>query len=155
VVNLSGTFRRQVNSRYSSVKALPTIQSLAMMLVCDGGVSVRCGNRLSIEETRDRAKARESSHISILDHPFFAYLRSSDLHGLDFLGITPVSNGTWNSDHGRVMLKPPGEAEFGSAGTQPDKGYPGRRCAKGASGPGLEFRPGATVFLPLDIVAMP
>ena len=34
-----------------------------------------------------------------------------------------------------VILDAPGETESGSAGTQPDKGYPGRRCAKGASGP--------------------
>lgn len=33
------------------------------------------------------------------------------------------------------MLILPGETESGSAGTQPDKGYPGRRCAKGAVGP--------------------
>src|SRR5947209_19792696 len=29
-----------------------------------------------------------------------------------------------------------GETASGSAGTQPDKGYPARRCAKGASAPG-------------------
>jgi hypothetical protein len=33
------------------------------------------------------------------------------------------------------MLPAPGEAESGSAGVQPDKEYPGRRCADGASGP--------------------
>jgi hypothetical protein len=32
-------------------------------------------------------------------------------------------------------LSSPGEAESGSAGVQPDKEYPGRRCADGASGP--------------------
>jgi len=29
----------------------------------------------------------------------------------------------------------PGETESGSAGTQPDQGYPGRRCAQGTAGP--------------------
>jgi hypothetical protein len=32
-----------------------------------------------------------------------------------------------------ATLGPPGEAESGSAGVQPDKEYPGRRCADGAS----------------------
>ena len=36
---------------------------------------------------------------------------------------------------GSATLAPPGEAESGSAGVQPDKEYPGRRCADGASGP--------------------
>ena len=40
----------------------------------------------------------------------------------------------------------PGETESGSAGTQPDKGYPGRRCAKGASGPWWEDPSGAVFF---------
>ena len=34
-----------------------------------------------------------------------------------------------------AILPAPGEAESGSAGVQPDKEYPGRRCADGASGP--------------------
>ena len=41
----------------------------------------------------------------------------------------------------------PGETESGSAGTQPDKGYPGRRCAKGASGPGRGDPSGVVFFL--------
>jgi len=36
---------------------------------------------------------------------------------------------------GLAILPRPGEAESGSAGVQPDKEYPGRRCADGASGP--------------------
>ena len=36
---------------------------------------------------------------------------------------------------GSATLSPPGEAESGSAGVQPDEEYPGRRCADGASGP--------------------
>jgi hypothetical protein len=35
---------------------------------------------------------------------------------------------------GLAMLLRPGEAESGSAGVQPDKEYPGRRCADGAAG---------------------
>ncbi len=49
----------------------------------------------------------------------------------------------------------PGETESGSAGTQPDKGYPGRRCAKGVSGPRWETRRGPFFFAPLDTVAIP
>jgi len=33
-----------------------------------------------------------------------------------------------------AIVSRPGEAESGSAGVQPDKEYPGRRCADGASG---------------------
>jgi hypothetical protein len=46
-----------------------------------------------------------------------------------------------------AMLILSGETESGSAGKQPDKGYPDRRCAKGVSGPwrlelpGAAFRP--------------
>lgn len=48
----------------------------------------------------------------------------------------------------------PGEAESGSAGVQPDKEYPGRRCANGASG--LWPNPsGASFLLPLGTGAMP
>ena len=46
-----------------------------------------------------------------------------------------MSNGICNSDVRASMLDLPGETESGSAGTQPDKGYPGLRCANGASGP--------------------
>ena len=38
---------------------------------------------------------------------------------------------------GGSNLRGLGETEPGSAGTQPGKGYPGRRCADGASDPGL------------------
>ena len=41
----------------------------------------------------------------------------------------------WQDGNWIAMLKSLGETESGSAGTQPDKGYPGRRCAKGAVGP--------------------
>ena len=41
----------------------------------------------------------------------------------------------------------PGETESGPAGTQLDKGYPGRRCTKGASGPWWE-NPSGAVFFP-------
>jgi hypothetical protein len=40
----------------------------------------------------------------------------------------------------------PGETESGSAGTQPDKGYPGRRCAKVHRAPAGETRPGSFSF---------
>jgi hypothetical protein len=41
----------------------------------------------------------------------------------------------------------PGEAESGSAGVQPDKEYPGRRCADGASRPPNGYgRVGAYLF---------
>ena len=39
----------------------------------------------------------------------------------------------------------PGETESGSAGTQPDKGYPGRRCAHGTEGPWLRNWLGAAL----------
>ncbi|MBN2024769.1 MAG: NADH-quinone oxidoreductase subunit M [Pirellulales bacterium] len=43
----------------------------------------------------------------------------------DFRGICPVSNGTCGWFLGADILKAPGETESGSAGTQPDEGYPG------------------------------
>ena len=43
----------------------------------------------------------------------------------DFQGISPVSNGTCLWFVSADILEPPGETESGSAGTQPDKGYPG------------------------------
>jgi hypothetical protein len=42
-----------------------------------------------------------------------------------FQGISPVSNGTCLRYASADILEPPGEMESGSAGTQPDKGYPG------------------------------
>jgi hypothetical protein len=47
---------------------------------------------------------------------------------MDFLGITPVSDGGCSRSPLPGKLRVPGEAESGSAGTQPDKEYPGRRC---------------------------
>ena len=56
----------------------------------------------------------------------------------------------------RGILQMPGETEPGSAGTQPGKGYPGRRCANGASGLWWSVSLGAVFFcLPLDTGAMP
>jgi hypothetical protein len=46
-----------------------------------------------------------------------------------------VSNGSWKSRLASAILRLPEETESGSAGKQPDKGYSGRRCANGASGP--------------------
>src|SRR3990172_9130690 len=40
----------------------------------------------------------------------------------------------------------PGETEPGSAGTQPDKGYPGRRCAHGTAGPWRKSLLGAALL---------
>src|SRR5665213_3913054 len=53
------------------------------------------------------------------------------------------------------MLRRPGETESGSAGTQPDKGYSGLRCAKGAPGP-WPLQAARGLFIPsLDIGDMP
>ena len=52
-------------------------------------------------------------------------------------------------------LHRPGETESGSAGTQPDKGYPGLRCAKGASDPCRLTLSGVVSWMPLEIGAMP
>ena len=50
---------------------------------------------------------------------------------VDFSGISPVSNETCTIVAILDTLHLPGETESGSAGTQPDKGYPGLRCANG------------------------
>ena len=65
---------------------------------------------------------------------------------MDFQGITPVSNGSWNMLTEFGILKSSGETESGSAGTQPDKGYPDLRCANGASDPWL-LMPSGVAFL--------
>src|SRR3990172_1091659 len=48
--------------------------------------------------------------------------------------MTRVSEGCKRNVHPLGNLGSPGETESGSAGKQPDKGYPGRGCAEGASG---------------------
>lgn len=59
-----------------------------------------------------------------------------------------MSKGNCGTRADSVTLLLPGETESGSAGTQPDKGYPGRRCAKGAVGPWQVRLSGAFCFLP-------
>ena len=46
-----------------------------------------------------------------------------------------MSNGRGKAAIDVGILRKPGETESGSAAKQPEKGDPGRRCAKGASGP--------------------
>jgi len=53
------------------------------------------------------------------------------------------------------ILTAPGETESGSAGKQPDKGYPGRRCAKVHRAPGGSRCLGPFYQIPLDTGAMP
>jgi hypothetical protein len=45
-----------------------------------------------------------------------------------------MSKGVWQRVPVLGKLLKPGETESGSAGTQPDKEYPGLRCDKGAPG---------------------
>lgn len=46
----------------------------------------------------------------------------------------------------RRIVEGPGEAESGSAGTQPDEEYPGLRCANSASAPWWQSLPGGISF---------
>src|SRR5260370_24554418 len=59
----------------------------------------------------------------------------------------------WRRPMALAILVPPGEAESGSAGVQPDKEYPGRRCADGASGPRGKLQ--GPFFSPSDTRVMP
>src|SRR5260370_17981449 len=59
----------------------------------------------------------------------------------------------WRRPMGLAILVPAGEAESGSAGVQPDKEYPGRRCADGASGPWGKLQ--GPFFSPSDTRVMP
>jgi hypothetical protein len=61
-------------------------------------------------------------------------LRVAPYPALVVKGAVAVGCSCHPADAGRY-LKAPGEAESGSAGVQPDKEYPGRRCAAGASDP--------------------
>jgi len=74
---------------------------------------------------------------------------------VDLSGITPVSNETCT--HVAIMdtLHLLGETESGSAGTQPDKGYPGLRCANDASDPCRLMLSGVVSWMPLDTGVMP
>ena len=51
------------------------------------------------------------------------------------------------SEHGERKLQSSGETESGSAGTQPNKGYLGLRCANGVSGPDRANAPKPSCFL--------
>ena len=82
-------------------------------------------------------------------------LRGSWYVLIDFSGISPVSNETCTIVAIMDTLQLLGETESGSAGTQPDKGYPGLRCANGASDPYRLMLPGVVSWMPLDIGAMP
>ena len=83
------------------------------------------------------------------------YLRGSCSVLMDFSGISPVSNETCTIVAIMDTLQLPGETESGSAGTQPDEGYPGLRCANGASDPCRLTLSGVVSWMPLDIGAMP
>ena len=53
----------------------------------------------------------------------------------DFQGISPVSNGTYLRFASSDTMDLSGETESGSAGTQPDKGYPGSGAPMARRGP--------------------
>ena len=53
------------------------------------------------------------------------------------------------------ILEPSGETESGSAGTQPDKGYPGSGASMARQSPDRKRRQGPFSFLPLDTGPMP
>ena len=55
----------------------------------------------------------------------------------------PGHSNPWPSSGSLFWL---GETESGSAGTHPDKGYPGRRCAPGPKGPWLRHWLGAALW---------
>jgi len=70
-------------------------------------------------------------------------------HPLSWQGfLRHDSGGPWllesRCSSGPIRL--PGETESGSAGTQPDKGYPGRWRAHGARGPWRNTLPGAALL---------
>ena len=65
----------------------------------------------------------------------------------DFQGIAPVSDGGCSIVEDSRRLQMPGKTQYGSAETQPYKGYPGRRCADGASGLGRSMLFWAAFFV--------
>ena len=70
-------------------------------------------------------------------------------------GIGPVSNGTCSWFPKPPILEPSGETESGSAGTQPDKGYPGSGAPMARQAPDSKRRQGPFSYLPLDTGSMP
>ena len=63
------------------------------------------------------------------------YLGGCPVAGVDFQGISPMSNGCMEIPRS-AAIPLLGEAEAGSAGKPPAKEYPGLRCANGVSAPG-------------------
>ena len=66
---------------------------------------------------------------------FIALFGGCPVAGVDFQGISPMSNGCMEIPRS-AAIPLPGEAEAGSAGKQRAKEYPGLRCANGVSAPG-------------------
>jgi len=61
-----------------------------------------------------------------------------------------------SNEPGLLQSHLPGETESGSAGTQPDKGYPGRRCANDAQRPLIVLKIRGRFYLrPLDRLDRP
>lgn len=72
-----------------------------------------------------------------------------------FSSRRPAVPDGWTGVESGGQIVVPGKTEAGSAGKQPAEGYPGLRCAQGASGPGRAI-PARAVPLGLwDIGAMP
>ncbi len=69
--------------------------------------------------------------------------------------MASVSNGSWKASLRGGNLSVPEETESGSAGKQLDKGYSGRRCAKGAAEPQEAMLSGAISCTALDTGVTP
>ncbi|TWU41005.1 hypothetical protein Poly41_18400 [Novipirellula artificiosorum] len=85
------------------------------------------GGTASLVRFLRRCKLAEAlTHIGFLAHPAEACAGG-------FRGISPMSHHCWQELFSLVIVQLPGETESSSAEVQLDKGYPGRRCAKGAT----------------------
>ncbi|TWU34422.1 hypothetical protein Poly41_45700 [Novipirellula artificiosorum] len=92
-----------------------------------GSVAFRSTRSASLIRFLRRCKLAEAlAHLGFLAHPAEACAGG-------FRGISPVSHDCWQELFSLVIVQLPVETESSSAEVQLDKGYPGRRCAKGAT----------------------
>ena len=105
-------------------------------------IALPCDVPIRRKKSTHFPRGRPESFLISLGRPYPTRTGVS-CRGLPRLGPAQISNRVEPCGLPLALCQPsklldssaPGEAESGSAGVQPDKEYPGRRCADGASDP--------------------
>ncbi|TWU39596.1 hypothetical protein Poly41_24510 [Novipirellula artificiosorum] len=117
----SGTLTSSHSTTLTRTLGGRSFEPTSTFLLGDGGAA-------SLVRFLRRCKLAEAlAHIGFSAHP------AEGCAG-GFRGISPVSHHCWQELFSLVIVQLPVETESSSAEVQLDKGYPGRRCAKGATG---------------------